>query len=72
LEDIYNQIVSFINIELDPLVRMLIVGIFAILGLLNFKNVVKIYVNPEKIKFKIMPILLTIIFIFLAVFVASV
>ena len=72
MEDIYNQIVSFINIELDPLVRMLIVGIFAILGLLNFKNVVKIYVNPEKIKFKIMPILLTIIFIFLAVFVASV
>ncbi|MDD4816008.1 MAG: hypothetical protein PHQ62_02610 [Clostridia bacterium] len=72
MEDIYNQIVSFITLELDPLVRILIVGIFLILGLLNFKNVVKIHVNSDKIKFKIMPILLTIVFIFLAVFVASV
>jgi len=72
LEDIYNQIVSFIKFDLDWKVKMLIIGIFTIIGLLNFKTVVKIHANPDKIKLKILPILLTIIFIFLAVFVATV
>jgi len=75
LEDIYNQIVTFIT-ELDITVKILIVGIFTILGLLNFKNVISIYQtdvkSSSKIKLKLMPILLTVLFIFLAVFVASV
>lgn len=72
MEDIINQIKNFIIFELDPTVRILIVGIFLIFGLLTFRQVIKDYVNAKSYSsLKIASIIFTVLFIFIAVFVAA-
>lgn len=73
MEDIYNQIRTFIVFQLDPIVRILIVGLLAIGGIFCIINVVKTYVNAKEYKkLKIGSIILAIILFGLATFIAVV
>lgn len=70
LEDIYNQIRTFF-IQLEPIVRILLVGLLAIAGILCIIKVVKFYVNAKDYKkLKIGSIIMAIIFLGLATFIA--
>ncbi|MFQ6749253.1 MAG: hypothetical protein ACLRFR_00225 [Clostridia bacterium] len=73
MENIYNQIRTFIVFELDPIVRILLVGLFAIFGIFCIINVVKAYVNAKSYSSpKIAPIIFAIIFLGIATFIAVV
>lgn len=73
MENIFNQIRNFIVFEIDPIVRIMLVGLFAIFGIFCFVNVVKAYVNAKSYSnLKILPIIFTIIFLGIAVFIAVV
>lgn len=73
MENIYNQIRTFIVFELDPIVRILLVGLFAIFGIFCIVNVVKAYVNAKSYNnLKIIPIIFAIIFLGIATFIAVV
>lgn len=73
MENIYNQIRTFIVFELDPIVRILLVGLFAIFGIFCIINVVKAYVNAKSYNnLKIVPIIFAIIFLGIAIFIAVV
>ncbi|MBR4406946.1 MAG: hypothetical protein IKT27_01390 [Clostridia bacterium] len=67
-----NTIENFI-LSLDPIVRAMITGLLVIIGILCFVKVIKAYVNAKSYSnLKILPVIFTIIFIFLAVWVASI
>ena len=73
MEEIYNQIRTFIVFQLDPIVRILLVGLFAIFGIFCLIKVVKAYVNAKSYSnLKILPIIFTIIFLGIAIFIAVV
>lgn len=73
MEYIYNQIRAFIVFSLDPIVRIMLVGFFAICGILCLIAVVKAYVNAKSYSSpKIAPIIFTILFLGIAAFVAAV
>ena len=73
MENIYNQIRTFIVFELDPIVRILLIGLFAMLGIFCIINVVKAYVNAKSYNnLKIVPIIFAIIFLGIAIFIAVV
>lgn len=72
MEDIFNQIRTFIW-GLDPIIRILLVGLFAIFGIFCLINVVKQYVNAKSYNsLKIASIIFTILFLGIAVFIAVV
>ena len=72
MEDIFNQIRTFIW-GLDPIVRILLVGLFAIFGIFCLINTVKAYVNAKSYNsLKIASIIFTILFLGIAVFIAVV
>lgn len=67
-----NTIENFI-LSLDPIVRVMIVGLLVIFGLFCFRDVIKIYVNAKSYSgLKIMPIIFTVLFIFLAVWISTI
>lgn len=67
-----NSIQHFL-LSLDPIVRIMITGLLLIIGILCFVSVIKAFVNAKSSKsFRILPVIFTIIFIFLAVWVASI
>lgn len=72
MEEIFNTIRTFIW-GLDPIVRILLVGLFAIFGIFSLINVVKQYVNAKSYaSLKIASIIFTILFLGIAVFIAVV
>lgn len=71
MDSIITSIVDFI-LGLDTTVRILLVGLFAMFGFMCFAKVVKQHINAAKFKFRIAPIIFTVIFIGIAVFIATV
>lgn len=71
--NLVNEIKDFLIFGISPTIRILIVGIFLIIGLLLFKKIVKIIDNAKIRKLKKFGlILLCVLFIYFAVFVATV
>ncbi len=73
MQEFINNIANFLKFEVSLTVRILIVGILTILGLLAMKNAIK-FLGDSKVKFfkKFFTILLCVVLILLAVFVATV
>lgn len=70
MAEIISQIDNFI-LELEPLVRMLLVGLFLIFGILCTIKVVKLYVNAKSFKFKLGAIIFALLFFFIAYYIAK-
>lgn len=70
--NLINEIKDFLNFGISPTIKILIVGIFLIIGLLLLRKIVKIIDNAKIRKLKKFGlILLCVLFIYLAVFVAT-
>ncbi|MDD3397471.1 MAG: hypothetical protein PHR96_02895 [Clostridia bacterium] len=68
----FEAIRNFLNLEISPTLRMMIVGILFIIGLLFMRKIVKIITDTKVRKMKkFWIILLCALFIYLAVFVAT-
>ena len=63
---------NFFSNEITPLVRILIVGLLTIIAILAMKNAIK-FLGDSKVKFwkKFFTILICVVFLLMAVFVAT-
>ena len=68
MEEIYIDIITFLG-GLNPMVKILIVGMLAILVFMSVISVVKTHVNPKKPVFKIGQFLLLAILVAITIFV---
>ena len=71
MAEFYRNIVAWIH-SLQSFDRIVLVACLAMLSLSCIKVVIKLHVNAKKFKVKIVPIILSVIFLFLTVFIASV
>lgn len=72
IDNLINELKYFLNFGISPTLRMIIVGILLIIGLLFMRKIVKILTDTKirKIK-KFWFIFLCVLFLYLAVFVAT-
>lgn len=68
MEEFYYDVITFLG-NLNPFVKVLIVGLLAILLILSAIKLVKIHVNPKKAVFKIGQFLVFAILLALTIFV---
>ena len=68
MEKFYNDIITFLG-TMDPFVKVLIVGMLAMLVFFSAKVIVKTHVNPKKPIFKIGQFFLLAILVALTIFV---
>lgn len=72
IANLINDIKDFLNFGISPTVKIMIVGILLIISLLFMRKIVKIIDNDKVRKLKkFWLILLCVLFIYLAVFVAT-
>lgn len=68
MREFYNNIITFLN-SMDPLVKVLLVGILLILDIFAVIKVIKTHVAAKKSVFKIGQFILLAILIFLTIFI---
>ena len=68
MEKFYNDVITFLG-GLNPAIKILIVGLLAVLVIMCVKNIVKTHVNPKKTIFKFSQFLLLAILVALTIFV---
>lgn len=69
MEEFYYDLITFLS-ELDPIVKVLLVGILSFLVILSIVAIIKTHVNPKKPVFKIGQFLLLGILIVVTIFVS--
>lgn len=70
MKQLYNNIVTFL-FELDPIVKVLIVGLLCIFDIFIILKIVKTHANAKKTVFKVGQFILLAIFILLTIFVCA-
>ena len=72
MQEFINNLANFFSNEITPLVRILIVGLLTIIAILAMKNAIK-FLGDSKVKFwkKFFTILICVVFLLFAVFVAT-
>lgn len=71
MAEFYNNVVAFFR-DMSTIYKIILVGVLVMLALVCFRIVIKLHANAKKFKLKIVPIIFTVLFLALAVFICSV